>query len=69
MTAMHRNPILAAIVALALAGAFIYYYGGSSVPAGQAPLERLTPQNLTDIRNAFNAAQGDVRLLVLLSPT
>jgi len=66
---MRRKPILAGIVVLALAGALVYYYGGSSVPSGQAPLDRLTAQNQSDIRNAFNAARDDVRLLVFLSPT
>ena len=69
MKAMPRKPILFAIVVLALAGALVYYYGGSSVPSGQAPLDRLTAQNQSDIQNRFNAAQDDVRLLVCLSPT
>ena len=66
---MRRKLILAVVVVLALAGTLIYYYGGTQVPPGQAPLYRLTAQNLTDLRNAFNADQDDVRLLVLVSPT
>ena len=66
---MRRKPMLAAIVVLALTGALVYYYGGSSAPSGQAPLDRLTTQNAADVRNAFNAAQDNVRLLVFLSPT
>jgi hypothetical protein len=38
-------------------------------PAGQPAIQNLTPQNVADIAHAFNAAQGDARVLVLLSPT
>ena len=66
---MRRKSILIALVALAVAGALAYFYGGSQVPSGQPPLQHLTAQNLVDVRSAFNAAQDDVRLLVLVSPT
>jgi len=49
--------------------ALVYLYSGTQVPAGQPPLENLTAQNLPDIKNEFNAAKDDVRLLLLLSPT
>jgi hypothetical protein len=66
---MSRKYILSAIPALALIGALGYFYGGSEVPTGQAPLEKLDGQNLVDVKNAFNAAKDDVRVLLLLSPT
>jgi hypothetical protein len=64
---MKRKLILG--LTLALIGALVYSYGGGQVPAGQAPLQRLTPQNLSAIRNSFNAAKDDARVLLLLSPT
>jgi hypothetical protein len=47
----------------------VYFYGGSQAPSGQPPLVRLTPENISQLEAAFNAAKGDVRVLVLLSPT
>lgn len=58
-----------AILGVALAGSLIYYYSGGQVPRGQAPLQSLTAQNLIEIKNSFNAAKGEVRVLLLLSPT
>ncbi|HZQ53240.1 MAG TPA: hypothetical protein VFB14_13640 [Bryobacteraceae bacterium] len=66
---MKRKFILSATIAVVLIAAAIYFYGGSQAPSDQAPLERLTAQNVTDLRNAFNAAKDDVRVLLLLSPT
>jgi hypothetical protein len=66
---MNRKYILSAVLAAAIVGALIYLYAGSKVPAGQAPLQSLTPQNLAEIKNGFNAANDDVKLLLLLSPT
>lgn len=64
-----RKKIVAGVSALAVAGALVYLYGGSEAPPGQAPLARLTPQNVSQVKTAFNAAKEDVRVLVLLSPT
>ena len=64
-----RKKIVAGVCALAVAGALVYFYGGSETPPGQAPLARLTPQNVSQVKTAFNAAKEDVRVLVLLSPT
>jgi hypothetical protein len=66
---MNRKYILSAILTVALVGALFYFYGGSRAPSGQAPLLRLTTQNAATIKDAFNAAKGDVRVLLLLSPT
>ena len=63
-----RYVFVAVAVALLLAG-IIYFYGGSEAPAGQAPLQSVTAQNVGEIKSAFNAASGDVRALLLLSPT
>lgn len=58
--------------ALICAGLFVlawHYYGGTKVPAGQPPLVSLTSTNFEQLRTAFNAASGDVRIVLLLSPT
>lgn len=66
---MKRKYILSAIVIAVLIGAAVYFYGGSQAPPGQPPLERLTAQNVSAVKNAFNAAKAYVRVLLLLSPT
>jgi hypothetical protein len=37
--------------------------------AGEAAVGRLSPEALSALRDSFNAAEGSVRLLVMLSPT
>ena len=66
---MTRKTILAIPATLLLSAGLFYYYGGHTVPEGQPALVALTPQNLSTVGDAFNEAKGDVRLLVLLSPT
>ena len=66
---MNRKRTLIAMAALLAIGLSFYFSGGHQAPAGQAPLARLTPENLSEIKNAFNAAKSEVRVLVLLSPT
>jgi hypothetical protein len=66
---MTRKYLLDAIVAIALAGGLFFFYGGSQTPKGQTPLQKLTPQNVAQVKNVFNAAKDDVRVLLLLSPT
>jgi hypothetical protein len=61
--------IFLAIPAALLLSAGLYFYGGHTAPPTQPALVDLTPQTLSKIENAFNEAKGDVRLLVLLSPT
>ena len=66
---MKARHIVGAVVAALLIAAVLYLYGGSQAPAGQAPLQNVTAQNVAEIKNDFNAAKGDVRVLLLLSPT
>jgi hypothetical protein len=66
---MNLKYILGGTSAATLIGALVYFYGSHQVPVGQPLLQSLTPQNVAGIRNAFNAAQDDVRVVVLLSPT
>ena len=47
----------------------IYAWGSGHTPQGQSPLQTLTVQNISEIRDQFNAASDNVRVLLLLSPT
>jgi len=64
-----RPSILVALGFLALLALGWHFYGGTRIPAGQPPLVSLTSQNFDQFRTAFNAASGEVRIVVLLSPT
>jgi hypothetical protein len=64
-----RLRILAALVVVGLLALGYHFYGGETVPAGQPPLVSLTSTNFDQLRTAFNAASGDVRIVLLLSPT
>jgi uncharacterized protein YpmB len=66
---MKRKFILGAILILALIGVVFYFYSGSQVPAGQARLQSLTRANVSLVKDSFNAAREDARVLLLLSPT
>jgi len=56
--------------AMANAAADLLSHGGATpAPRGQPPLVSLTADNLTGLRDAFNAAKDEVRVMVLLSPT
>jgi hypothetical protein len=66
---MRRIYIVLAVLVALVTGRVIYLVGGSGTPAGQPPLVKLTSQNLAEIRDSFNAAKDQVRVLTLLSPT
>ena len=62
------------IIILAIAGMFVgmlalYLYAGSTVPAGQQPLARLTDSNLSSLKDSFNTSANSVRVILMLSPT
>ena len=66
---MKRKYVLGALAVVLLLAGFFYFSGGGQVPTGQPPLKNLTAQNVSDVKNEFNRAKGDVRVLLLLSPT
>jgi hypothetical protein len=66
---MKSKYLISALLTALLVGALVYFYGGSQPPAGQPLLQSLTAQNVAEIKNEFNAAKDDVRVLLLLSPT
>ena len=66
---MKQKYIVGAVLVALLAATGLYLYGGGQTPAGQPPLQNLSAQSLGEIKNEFNAAKDDVRVLLLLSPT
>ena len=66
---MKRAYIVGAIPVALLAAAVFYLYGAGQAPAGQPPMKNLSAQSIGEIKNEFNAAKDDVRVLLLLSPT
>jgi hypothetical protein len=64
-----RLGICAALMCAVLLALAWHYYGGTNVPTGQPPLVALTSTNFEQLRAAFNAATGEVRVVLLLSPT
>jgi hypothetical protein len=69
MIPMKRAYIIVGILVALLAAAGLYLYSGGQTPAGQPPLKNLRAQSLGEIKNEFNAAKDDVRVLLVLSPT
>jgi hypothetical protein len=59
--------ILIIVVAAAVLGQ--QQFGTHEAPKGQPALVHLDAGSLEALRSDFNAAQGSVRLVVLLSPT
>jgi hypothetical protein len=64
-----RLTILGVFVMIGLLALGWHIYGRARVPAGQHPLVFLTSGNFAQLRTAFNAFSGDVRIVLLLSPT
>lgn len=66
---MKRKAAIITIVGVAILVAGAYLWGPSSVPAGQAPLTALAPENLGEFATAFDANPEVPRMVLLLSPT
>jgi hypothetical protein len=65
---MRRKYIVGGPVVILLA-ALAYFHGGSRAPSGQPPLRSLAAENVGEIKNEFNAAKNEIRVLLLFSPT
>lgn len=61
-------PLVVALAAFLLYGAW-YSWGPRITPAGQPPLAVLDAGSSGSFVTQFNAAAGETRLLLLLSPT
>jgi hypothetical protein len=57
------------VAALLGAGALSYYVAGDRPPANQPALATLNAGSMDSLRTQFNAASGDTRVILLLSPT
>ena len=66
---MKRKYIINGAIGAIILAVLVYCYGGSQTPSGQPPLRSLTAENLSELKNEFNAAKNDTRVLLLLSPT
>jgi hypothetical protein len=66
---MKRKYIVATALVPVLLAAVLYLYGGGQSPSRQPPLRSVTDQSVGDLKGEFNAAMGDVRVVLLLSPT
>jgi hypothetical protein len=66
---MKRLSILSVLLIPGLFALGWHFYGGEKVPVGQPLLLSLTSRNFDDLRTAFNGASGEVRIVLLLSPT
>ncbi len=68
--AFARRGWLVLAIAVAVAAALgRQQFGTHNTPDGQPALLHLAPQSVETLRADFNQASGDVRLIVLLSPT
>jgi hypothetical protein len=66
---MKRGYIAGAAMVAVLLAAVVYLYSGGQAPSGQPPLRSVTGQNVAGIKNEFNSAKSEVRVVLMLSPT
>ena len=64
-----RGRIVVAIVAISAAVLGQRQFGTHNTPDGQPELLHLSTATVETLRSDFNRAVGDVRVIVLLSPT
>jgi hypothetical protein len=69
MSLAKRSWIVVAIVAIAAAVLGQRQFGTHNTPAGQPALLHLSTASVETLRSDFNRASGDVRVILLLSPT
>jgi len=61
--------ILAAVALLFFAGITGVFSPKGHVPSGQQPFVDINAQKMDDLRQAFNAADKDVRIVLWVAPT
>jgi hypothetical protein len=64
-----KRILLAAVLAVVLALAGVYFWGPSKTPAGQPPLSTLSESTFANFQSAFDSAAHEPRMVLLLSPT
>ena len=68
MTNRRRLAFVSVLVLLLGLGAW-YQFARHDAPAGQAPLTAISAASLDPLRNDFNDASSQFRIVLLLSPT
>ena len=66
---MTRKRALGLTVVVSLLVVAFYLWGSNDTPPGQPPLVSLNHGNLSNFQQSFDAAAGDTRIVLLLSPT
>lgn len=66
---MKRNRLFLFALLVVLAAGFWYAFAPSHTPAPQPAITKLTQQNFSQFKIAFNHDPRSVRLVLLLSPT
>ena len=66
LTKAQRIVLLAVLAAIAVV---LFLASRHDVPAGQPPLAELNAESMTAFQEEFNRRAGDVRIVLLLSPT
>ena len=69
MAVITRGRIVVAVVAITAAVVGQRQFGTHTTPDGQPALQHLSPASVEAVRSDFNRAVGDVRVILLLSPT
>lgn len=66
---MKRKRLFLFALLVVLAAGVWYAFAPSHTPAPQPAITKLTQQNFSQFKSAFNHDTGSVRLVLLLSPT
>jgi hypothetical protein len=69
MALARRGWLVVTVVAVVAATLGRQQFGTHTTPLGQPTLVHLAPESVESLRADFNKAAGDVRVIVLLSPT
>jgi hypothetical protein len=70
MTKRVRTPlILGAVAVLFFLGVNHVFSPKGHAPPGQAALVELNPEKLEDLRETFNGAESQIRIVLWVSPT
>lgn len=67
---MNRRKLLLILVLVAIVAVFGYVrFATHEAPAGQPPLAYLDPGSVAALKDDFNRAANETRIIVLLAPT
>lgn len=66
---MKRTSLTGLAVILVLLVAGVYFFQGSRAPKGQPELVAMDNRAFSALQSEFNRTRGDVRAILLLSPT